>query len=65
MMVPEGQEDQVSTGAVPDKGHAPPPPLRPGELRQGRISQVEPDRVLVEIDSLEGIVPRDDLDKLT
>ena len=42
----------------------PPLPLRPGDVRQGRISEVRPEGLTVEVDGLKGLVPSEDLEDL-
>jgi small subunit ribosomal protein S1 len=42
----------------------PPLPIRPGEVRQGKILQEDPEGLLVEVDGLKGLVPQEDLDRL-
>lgn len=42
----------------------PPLRIRPGEVRQGRILQRDPEGLLVEVDGLRGLVPQEDLDRL-
>ncbi|MBC7224991.1 MAG: S1 RNA-binding domain-containing protein [Anaerolineae bacterium] len=57
-----------SAGSVTQRSQqeepCPPLRMRPGEVRQGAIVHERPEGLVVEVDGLEGLVPREDLERL-